>query len=200
MATEGFQWENFYQKNQGRAVRPILLDARERFDAAPFLPARKAIDLGCGDGTESVTLLGRGWQVLAIDAEPEAISRLNAKIPPELQGRVQAQVAKFEDVVLTPADLVFASYSIPFCRPESFDDLWQKINRAIVAGGRFTGQFFGVRDTWASNPKMTFHTEEQVHAMLEGFAIEYFHEEDQDGESTAGPKHWHVFSVIAQRR
>jgi len=33
----------------------------------------QAVDLGCGDGTETLALLEAGWTVLAIDREPAAI-------------------------------------------------------------------------------------------------------------------------------
>jgi trans-aconitate methyltransferase len=35
-----------------------------------------AVDLGCGAGRDTAELLRRGWRVLAIDAEAEAIRRL----------------------------------------------------------------------------------------------------------------------------
>jgi hypothetical protein len=70
---------------------------------------------------------------------------------------------------------------------------------AIKPGGRFAGQFFGIHDSWAVNSDMTFHTEEQVRTMLEDFEIESFHEMDEDGAAVSGPKHWHVFTVIARK-
>ena len=196
MTDETFNWDDYYQKIQGRKPRQLLLDALEKFSSQESL---HAIDLGCGDGTESVVLLSRGWNVLAVDGEPAAIKRLMEKVPQEGQARLQTQVAKFKDVVLSPTDLLHASLSIPFCEPEHFDALWKKIVNAVKPGGRFAGQFFGVRDSWAVNTDMTFHTEEQVPTMLENFEIESFHEMDEDGTATSGPKHWHVFTVIARK-
>jgi len=194
MADANFSWDEYYQKIQGRKPRQLLLDALEKFDTPSH-----AIDLGCGDGTESVVLLERGWNVLAVDGEPAALKRLVTKVSAENQMRLQTQVAKFKAVVLSPADLIHASLSIPFCEPEYFDALWEKIVTAIKPGGRFAGQFFGVRDSWAVNKDMTFHTEEQVRVLLTGFEIESFHEMDEDGTATSGPKHWHVFTAIARK-
>jgi hypothetical protein len=136
---------------------------------------------------------------LKADGEPAAIKRLMEKVPRENQIRLQTQVAKFKDVVLSPTELIHASLSIPFCEPEHFDALWEKIVDAVKPGGRFAGQFFGVRDSWAVNTDMTFHTEDQVRALLENFEIESFHEMDEDGNAVSGPKHWHVFTVIARK-
>jgi hypothetical protein len=35
--------------------------------------------------------------------------------------------------------------------------------------------------------------------MLDDMEIEYFHEEDADGQATSGPKHKHIFTVIARK-
>ena len=196
MADDNHNWEDYYRKIQGRAPRQLLLDALEKFQSHASL---HAIDLGCGDGTESVVLLERGWNVLAIDAQPAAIKRLMEKVQAESHGRLQTQLAKFEDVVLPSVDLIHASLSIPFCHPEYFPALWDKIVTAIKPGGRFAGQLFGVRDSWAVNSDMTFQTEDQVRALFESFVIEAFHEMDEDVEAASGSKHRHMFTVIARK-
>jgi len=200
MPDEPYHWEDYYKKVMGRETHPLLIDAVKRFQTEAFQGPRLAIDLGCGDGTETVTLLEHGWNVMAVDGEPAAIQWLLAKTPDEFHPYLQTQVAKFEDVVLPAADLVHSSYSLPFCKPEDFDALWKKIRTCLNTGGRFAGQFFGVNDSWADNPDMTFHTEEQVRGMFEEFEIESFHEQDEDGEAASGPKHWHIFTVIARKR
>ena len=195
-----FEWSDYYQRISGRQPRPVMIDVVGRFEKEPVATPRKAIDLGCGDGTETAYLLAHGWQVLAIDREPEAFTHLNAKIPPEARDRLQTQTAAFEAVELSPADLIYAGYSIPFCQPQHFEALWHKIVSSIVPGGRFAGQLFGVNDTWASNPEMTFFTAEQARAHFEDFEIEHFYEEDEEGRSSMGPKHWHLFDVIARKK
>jgi len=196
MADDTFNWDEYYKKIQGRAPRQLLLDVLEKFPADTAL---HAIDLGSGDGTETALLLSRGWHVLAVDGESAGIQRLMDKVPREGQVHLQTQVAKFEEVILPPVDLIHASYNIPFCHPDHFPALWEKIANALKLGGRFAGQFFGVHDSWAANKDMTFHTEAQVRAIIENLETEYFHEEDADGHAASGPKHWHVFTVIVRK-
>jgi SAM-dependent methyltransferase len=62
---EAEDWTKYYEAQLGRAPRPLYLDAVARFDR----PGR-AVDLGCGDGTESLDLLARGWRVYAVDRNP----------------------------------------------------------------------------------------------------------------------------------
>ncbi|WP_372592992.1 hypothetical protein [Actinotalea sp.] len=46
---------------------------------------------------------------------------------------------------------------------------------------------------------MTFRTADQARALLEGLEVLHREEEDAPGTSCTGPKHWHVFHVIARR-
>ena len=48
---------------------------------------RMAIDLGCGDGTDTLALLDRGWSVLAVDIEPAGLALLRARIPRQRRAR-----------------------------------------------------------------------------------------------------------------
>ena len=199
MSQEDNVWRDYYQKTRGRAPRQLLLDALASFSDDDN-SQKSAIDLGCGAGIESVVLLERGWNVLAIDGEPAAIQHLMEAISEQERSRLQTRVAKFKDVVLPAADLIHASLSLPFCEPEYFDTFWNKVATAVKPGGRFAGQFFGVRDSWADAPDMTFHTLDQVRALFEDFEIEHFHETDEDGNAVSGPKHNHMFTVIARKK
>ena len=187
-------WDAYYGANQGREPRPLLLDAVARFRA----PGR-AVDLGSGDGVESLELLRRGWTVVAIDAEAAGIERLVSAARPEDADRLTARVARFEDLGdLPPAELVYAGYSLAFCSSASFPALWDAIRTALVPGGRFAGQLFGDRDSWA-NPDATFVSRGQAEDLLDGLEVERLDEEERDGTSFVGPKHWHLFHVIARQ-
>jgi trans-aconitate methyltransferase len=190
-------WFGYYDAQEGREPRELLTEVLRAFDAEHRVGS--AVDIGCGDGTDSLALLARGWNVLSIDAEDDAIRRLRARLTDDVAARSTTDVSPMEGVDLPPADLVFASFSLPFCPPESFPDLWARIRASLRRGGRFAGELFGDRDTWASDPTMTFQDEDAARALFDGLVVESFVEEDEDGESFDGPKHWHVFHVIARR-
>ena len=40
-------------------------------------------------------------------------------------------------------------------------------------------------------------TRPQAEALFEGWIVERFEEEENDGEALLGPKHWHLFHVVA---
>jgi SAM-dependent methyltransferase len=195
-------WSAYYSAVDGRPPRDTLLTALARFEAekstigCPF-----AVDLGCGEGRDTVELLRRGWRVLGIDGEQEAIARLLSR-PDINRDRLETQVIRFEEVLLPEAvDLVNASFSLPFCPPEYFLGLWEKIVSSLRSGGRFCGQLFGDRDSWAIYTSMNHHTRKQVEVLLQPFEVEVFEEEDHPGKTALGQqKHWHLFQIVARKR
>jgi tellurite methyltransferase len=195
-------WEAYYQRIEGRGPRPLLLEALSRFSEDPSPPiAGNAIDLGFGDGTETLELLAAGWHVLAIDNEPSAAARLKDSVPSAVHSRLEISTKSFADAVLSETDLLFAGMSLPFCHPAEFDHVWAKIVAAIRPGGRFAGHFLGVRDEWADHDRMTFLTRSEVLGLFHSrFDVEYFKEREQEAASSGGPKKWHLFEAVAKRR
>jgi SAM-dependent methyltransferase len=187
-------WTDYYDEQGEREPRELLLAA-----LASFEDPGDATDLGCGQGIDTVAMLDRGWRVFAVDAEPEGIRRLKARLTAERAARCTVEIARMEDVELPPADLLHAGFSLFFCPPERFADVWAKIRASIRPGGRFVGEILGDRDTWAADPERSAFPEPVARALFDGLEIERFEEEENDGEACSGPKRWHVFHVVAFR-
>ena len=196
-------WSAYYRAVAGRPPRDTLLKALERFELAkPPKSSRFAVDLGCGDGRDTVELLNRGWQVLAIDGNEEAIAKLYDRKDIDSTW-LETQVMRFESLILpNSVDLINSSFALPFCRPDDFPTLWLKIIASLRSGGRFCGQLFGDRDTWATTyPNMTHYPKSQVEQLLKSFNVEYFEEEEHHGETAIGEqKYWHIFHIIASKK
>jgi membrane dipeptidase len=177
----------------GNEPRPTLLDAVARF-SSPGL----AVDLGCGAGRDTAELLRRGWRVVAIDREQEALDRLHDLAGPD-SARLETRLARFEEATWPPCDLVNASFSLPFCPPESFPALWQRIVDSLPPGGRFCGQLFGQHDDWAGSG-VVVHTEAEVAELLVPFEVERLDVFDDQGTTAVGTrKHWHLYHVVASK-
>ncbi len=191
-------WAAYYRQLRDRPPRRTLVTALDRFGVSPV--DALALDLGCGDGRDIVEILRRGWRVVAVDAEPEALRQLAARGLPGAD-RITPVVGRLEDVPL-PIDvqLVNSSFAMPLCEPDRFLDLWQRIREALPAGGRFSGQWYGVRDSWRGRHGITFLDREEAHHLLEGFDIEMFEEEEADRVTPRGnTKHWHIFHIVARK-
>jgi tellurite methyltransferase len=161
---------------------------------------RIAVDLGFGAGNDTLELLRRGWKVIAIDGEPSAREFLMKRVPPRHRGSLVVRTNRMEGLSIPRADLVYASFSLPFCDPAQFPRLWSSIRRSLVPGGHFAGQVFGVRDEWFGKRVMTFLTLRQVRALTRGYRVELFRESEEEGQAYDGPKHWHQFDLILEKR
>lgn len=197
-------WPGYFEVVLGKPPRETLIEALRRFEEDGGEPGF-AIDLGCGEGRDSAELLRRGWRVLAIDGHDSAFEFLKrrtdfpraAKDP----GRFETVVARMEDAELPSCDLLNASFSLPFVDPARFDEVWARIAQSVKPGGRFAGQLFGERDTWASLPDRAHQTRARVDELLAAFDVEHFQEEERDGGDCMNtPKHWHVFHIVARKR
>jgi SAM-dependent methyltransferase len=195
-------WNAYYQAVAELPPHSTLLTALagfetdESFNSNPF-----AIDLGCGNGRDTMELLRRGWRVLGIDGQAEAITRLLNRLDVDFK-LLETRVERFESVILPESvDLVNASFSLPFCPPANFSELWQKIVTCLREGGRFCGQFFGERDSWAADTSMTHLTRTQLTALLQGcWEIEVFEEEEHPGKTPLNEeRYWHIFHIVARK-
>lgn len=194
-------WKTYYERTGSRPPRETLLFALDRFDSERQPGDRRfAIDLGCGNGRDTIELLRRGWRVLAVDAEQAAIDGLKGRsgLPPDIA--LETRVARFETIDLPEADLVNSSFALPLVPPVAFPDLWDRIVAALHSGGRVSCQLYGDRDSWVGRPGITFFTRSGVDALLEPLDVEFFREEEDDSVTPRGePKHWHIFHIVARK-
>lgn len=194
------RWSNYYRAVEGRPPRQTLLRALEHVESSSAAHTSKlAVDLGCGDGRDTVELLRRGWQVLGIDGEMEAIARLRTRKDVDLT-HLDTRIEAFEQLSLckSSADLINASFCLPFCTPTAFPKMWETIVDALRPYGIFCGQLFGDRDSWVDHT-VTF-TRSQVEALLVQFEVVWLDEEDHPGKTALGEdKHWHIFNIVAQK-
>jgi SAM-dependent methyltransferase len=196
----GIDWLEHFTEVSKAPPRETLRKAVKLFEReSNSREERYAIDLGCGTGRDALELLRNGWRVLAIDGEAEALEGLLDRVPQAWRPRLEARQARFEGLELPDADLVNASYSLPFCAPEQFNGLWQQVVASIQSGGRFAGHLCGVEDDLCSKRGMTSHTAEGVHELLADLEIEYFRE--IKGYERKGPEeltHLHAFALVAR--
>jgi SAM-dependent methyltransferase len=197
------RWSSYYQAVEGRPPRETLVTALNLFEAEANSSQMRpfAVDLGCGNGRDTAELLRRGWRVLAIDGQAEAIEALRQQKDIN-RTYLEARVQKFEALTLPPdVDLINASFCLPFCPADHFPDLWEVIVTALKPGGRFCGQLFGDRDSWASLANILTHPRSEVEQFLHPFIVEFFEEEEHPGKTALGEdKYWHIYQIVARKK
>lgn len=184
-------WSEYFASTLDKPLHPIFA----RLD--PHLPpSGRALELGCGVGLGAAHLRERGLDVLAVDAEPEAVARTRERVGDD--PRVEVREAMMQDLPLGAAqfDAIVAGFSLFFLSPADFAAFWPRLVRSLKPGGLFAGQFLGVHDDW-KDLGFSLHTRTEVERLLEPFDLLYFEEAERDGATTQGVrKHWHVFHVV----
>jgi SAM-dependent methyltransferase len=194
-------WNRYYKETVNSPPTPTLGLALWLFEAETLRQKKRfAIDLGCGAGRDTTELLRRGWTVLAIDKQPQAIRLTNTAAATRYQRNLRTSLASFEEMTLPRCDLLNASWCLPFCSPQNFNSLWKKITTSIRPRGRFSGHLFGTHDGWINDTEMTFHSTPEVKRRFQGFQTELLLEKEWDGKTASGKrKHWHVYAIVAKK-
>jgi len=139
-----WNWTRFQRETAAMPPRPLLLNTLKLFDGFTGY----AVELGCGSGVDTVHLLNSGWDIYTVDGNADGFENVKAAVSDEKLRHVEFKQAYFEDLLIPDTDLVYSSYSIPFCKRTSFDAFWKNIVKAIRPGGRFAGHLFGEQDGW----------------------------------------------------
>jgi trans-aconitate methyltransferase len=125
---------------------PALYEARAGFvprsaadlvDLLAPVPGESVLDLGCGSGELTASLVGRGCRVVGLDASPEMIARARQRLPgvPLLVGDGQAlPFAGAFDAIFSNAALHWMARA---------EDTARGIHRALRPGGRLVAEFGG---------------------------------------------------------
>lgn len=184
-------WTNYQNKTYGDEACKLIIDFLDKYKVD------SAIDLGCGSGNETVYMVKNGIKVLAIDRQLNQDFILNRLSDSEKQ-LISFKKSSFENVELPKTKLLTAFFSIPFCNPNNFDELWTKIYNSIEDNGYFVGQLFGDRDAWNVVESINTFSIDKVKEYLKNYniikleEIEYVRESDN--------KKWHFYDIIAQKK
>lgn len=219
-------WPMYFDAVTGKPPRETCIRALDAFErewnelGGNADRALLAVDIACGEGRDTREILKRRnriqWRVLACDTSSDGLERLRASLSKEDQQRVRLSLEAMElipsacvrgsvaselNVQVDGVDFINASFALPFCRPDDFPRLWDWIVGSLRPGGRFAGQFFGVRDDWRMLRPRSHHSRDEIQNLLTPFEIEWLDEVEKDGDDAmGGTKHHHVFHVVARKR
>jgi SAM-dependent methyltransferase len=192
-------WAAYYRYTEGREPRPLFVRGLEAMADSGVVPGT-AVDVGSGDGTESMHLLQAGWRVIAIDSAPAAAEVLAPRVPVDARDRLVIRTAPADEVELPPFDLLYSAYVLSYLPPDAFARLWAHARASLRPGGFIVVNIFGDHHEWAGKePDTTFLSRDEVDRLLEGLDVVALDELEEDGNSFIGPTHWHVWDVIARR-
>lgn len=137
-----------YYKNTENALPNIII---RKFIEMKIKPSN-AIDLGCGAGRDTIYLIKNGWNVLSIDKEDTG-KFISSKLNEEEIKRFRFVRQDFENIELEKNNLFVANFSIPFCKKDCFNELWNKITNSILKERILCGKFFWIKRFMGRNKR-----------------------------------------------
>jgi hypothetical protein len=105
-----------------------------------------------------------------------------------------------ETAELPPARLVNASFSLFLCAPTTFPELWRRIHRTLLPGGRLACQLLGPEDDWAGRSGLSVHDPPSLCGLLSGYAVEHLERERTEAITPRGhAKRWDLWHLVLRR-
>jgi tellurite methyltransferase len=171
----------------------------------PSSGGNKALDLGCGEGRDSILLARHGFNVTAVDASAEAIRKLAAftnlsKLP------IEAHCADIEAYEITPAtyDAICAVTVLDHLDVAAGRDLARRIATGVRPGGFVFVEVFTTEDpgytrlgdaSETANFVRHYFDSGELRELFTGWSIVLYEEKIEDDE-THGPKHKHGVAIL----
>ncbi len=135
------------------AYPEVLVD--RACEVAGLAPGARVLEIGCGTGQLTRSLLARGLRVTAVEPGEQLIAR--AQVQLYGLGEVQFVAARLEHAPLPPASYraVFSASAIHWVDP---DLSWLKVADALVAGGTLAlVSYFGLEDPVSDDDQLALH-------------------------------------------
>ena len=142
-----------YDRHRPRYPDALIDQASQ---AAGLTPGDPVLEIGCGTGQLTRSLLGRGLRVTAVEPGHQLLARARDQLAGS--GEVQFVNARLEDAVLPRAhhSAVFSASAIHWIDP---DVSWRQAANALVGGGSLVlVSYFGLEDPRSRDDQRALRT------------------------------------------
>ena len=154
-------------------------------------PPGRAIDIGCGTGTNVITLAKAGWQVTGIDFAPRAIHRARQKIKQSgVSATVQVNDATKLSGISGPFDLVLDIGCFHALPKEGQAKYLDQVDRILARNGFWLWYGFLRPDTAPSTPGLAEADLDRIYPRFSLLSR-------RDGFDRTRPSAWFLFQKAA---
>jgi tellurite methyltransferase len=140
-----YQFEEFYKKSRQSYFVNKPGKTLSEFAKMGLMRPGLALDLGCGEGRNSIFLAKHGYEVVAIDSSPSAIAKLK-KIADEKKLRINTVIGDALELPRKKFDLIVASTILDHIPPKSINTLIQKMKNNLENNGYVCATVLTVQD------------------------------------------------------
>lgn len=193
--------KKFHEKTKNEEPRALAKKLMEVL-AKPS----RIIDLGAGAGVDAKHFIENGHTVIAVDRETTVLEDLKIELSNKNINGLEVVKADLYEMKLPQVDCVYASFSLPFCPTQLFEQRWHQLEAQIPNGATIAMIFFGKNDSWAEwTERFTFHSKSEIETLFKAYDLLHLEELENDGTSMRPngeivTKHWHTFSVIGRKK
>ncbi|MDI2090111.1 tellurite resistance methyltransferase TehB [Commensalibacter oyaizuii] len=108
----------------------------EVVEAAAFLTQGKVLDLGCGNGRNSLYLSQKGFNIDAWDRNPDSVKNLETICQQEAIHTIKTKIVDLNAIQFTGQyDFILSTVVMMFLQPTSIPDLIKNMQDATKTGG-----------------------------------------------------------------
>lgn len=189
--------KSYIQASINRKPINILVELLEKIEKTK---ERNALDLGCGAGIEAKYLAQKGFLVDAVDSSKESISQTKKTCKNFPVNVVERNIFEYEIKPKKYSIIVFWNV-LPFLEKTKSLELIKRIEAGIITNGYLVFSFYGPKDDWVRNRKISPWKIEEFKKILTEMNIIKISEIKETAPLFSGEiKFWHKIHGIAQKK
>lgn len=152
-------WAEQYDTNSNKTRDLEAISLREMIAPIAF---DDCLEIGCGTGKNTVTLLSKAKHITAVDLSEEMLSKAKEKIVSSNVEFVQADITKEWTFVKRQYD--FVTFSLVLEHIEDLNSIFKKVSESLKPGGYvYVGELHPFKQYMGS--KARFETEKGLHVV-----------------------------------
>lgn len=189
-------WKEYYEK-VGLSPNALTMLAALRVTSK-----REALDLGCGNGRDSLYLMLQGFEVItAVDSSPDAPKWLAPGILRVEQDIESFMFERHKSLLTNRYDLVVCINTFFFIKKETVLRLIDAMHTATAPLQFMAFNVLGERDGWvASGREVSHFADAEIEGLRERHSRADYELREFEGTVADGtPKHWHYHNFIYRK-
>ncbi len=169
----------------------------------PHREPGKILDLGCGNGEDSLQLAQLGYQVDAVDKNPATLANLRAT---KTNPTIRIQEDDMTNFIINPRtyQVIITNNSLFFLSTrEQILEIIQKATDGLIDKGIFAFSLLGPNDEWTKDERALINFDyQEIQDLLSQIKLKLYFKSTEEGygqTKSGNLKYWHLHRFFYQR-